>query len=103
MNAELATIKDVVKANAFIGHIRMQWWRDAVDEVSAPPSRDGLVGWLTGACGRRQLSRQVQPREHPVVVALAHAMRQSRIERMWLDRIIDARVRNRPSGPRRWR
>lgn len=66
-NSEIARTREIV-SEPLLGQIRLQWWRDALDEIAA-----GKV------------------REHPVVMALAAAMGDYAVERARLDAMIDAR------------
>jgi NADH dehydrogenase [ubiquinone] 1 alpha subcomplex assembly factor 6 len=66
-NLELARARELVR-EPMMGLMRLQWWRDAIE---------GIYG---GA-----------PRRHEVVAPLAAAIRDHRLERPLLDRLIDAR------------
>jgi phytoene synthase len=68
LHHELAKVPDVV-SQPMAGYIRYQWWRDAVEEIGQ---------------GR-------EPRRHPVVGALAQALRQGWVEAAALQGLIDAR------------
>jgi NADH dehydrogenase [ubiquinone] 1 alpha subcomplex assembly factor 6 len=76
-NAEIARTREIV-SEPLLGQIRLQWWRDTLDEISA-----GKV------------------REHPVVSALAAAMSEHGIERTRLDAMIDAREADLEDAPPR--
>ncbi len=66
-NHELARIPEVA-SETITGMIRYQWWRDAVDEAA-----------------------RGEPRDHPVVLALAEGMSAGRLEAASLMALIDAR------------
>src|SRR3546814_190937 len=66
-NAELAKTRESV-SEPILGQIRLQWWREAVD---------GIYG--------------AEPREHPVIGALARAVERHAIARPGLEALIDAR------------
>jgi NADH dehydrogenase [ubiquinone] 1 alpha subcomplex assembly factor 6 len=66
-NLELARARELVR-EPMMGLLRLQWWRDAVE---------GIYG---GA-----------PRRHEVIAPLAAAIRDHRLERGLVDRLIDAR------------
>jgi phytoene synthase len=67
-NLEVAKTAEVV-SEALLGHIRLQWWLDAIDEI------------YTG-----------QPRRHEVVVPLAEAVRRHGLGRTHFERLIEARA-----------
>lgn len=67
-NFEVARVREIV-SDAMIGQIRLQWWRDALDEI---------------ALGR-------QPRAHEVVTPLAQAVRDHQLPLEVFERLIDAR------------
>jgi phytoene synthase len=67
---ELAKVPDAV-SQPMAGMIRYQWWRDAVEEIG----------------------QDREPRRHPVVLALADALRAGRVEAGALQALIDARER----------
>src|SRR4051812_807159 len=67
-NFEVAKTREVV-TEPMLGQIRLQWWREAVDEIY----RGGRV------------------RTHEVVQPLAEAARRGALSRAHLDRMIDAR------------
>jgi phytoene synthase len=75
-NLEIAKVRAVV-SNPMLGEIRLQWWRDALDEIEA------------GA----------PPRAHDVVLALAAAIRAAGLPRAEFDRLIDARGRDLDEAP----
>jgi phytoene synthase len=66
-NLELARARELVR-EPMMGLMRLQWWRDAVEGIYAG-----------------------SPRRHEVVAPLAAAVRDHRLERRLLDRLIDAR------------
>jgi len=66
-NLEIARIAETV-SEPMLGHIRLQWWREAIDELYA---------------GR--------PRRHQVVVPLAAAVARHDLGRDLFERLIDAR------------
>jgi phytoene synthase len=70
-NFEVAKTREVV-TEPMLGQIRLQWWREAVEEIYA----GGRV------------------RTHEVVQPLAEAVKRHRLSRAHLDRIIDARERD---------
>ena len=56
-NLEVAKTAEVV-SEAMIGRVRLQWWRDCLDEIYAGrPGRHAVAGPLARAVGRRGLSR----------------------------------------------
>lgn len=67
-NYEIARVREVV-SDAMIGQIRLQWWRDALDEI---------------ALGR-------EPRQHEVVSPLAAAIRRHALPLASFERLLDAR------------
>ncbi|MCG8691001.1 MAG: squalene/phytoene synthase family protein [Minwuiales bacterium] len=74
-NLELAKTREQV-SEAILGEIRLQWWRETVDEIFA---------------GKR--------REHPVVEALADAVETHELDRGLMDRLIDARAADLTDDP----
>lgn len=74
-NLELAKTREQV-SEAILGEIRLQWWRETVDEIFA---------------GKR--------RDHPVVEALADAVETHELDRGLLDRLIDARAADLTDDP----
>lgn len=68
-NLELALIHDSV-SEPMLGQIRFQWWREAIDGITAGT-----------------------PRRHAVVTALADLMTRRKLTRTHFDRMIDARER----------
>ncbi|MCR9219653.1 MAG: squalene/phytoene synthase family protein [Alphaproteobacteria bacterium] len=75
LNAEVAKVRDVV-SEAMLGDIRLQWWREAVEECFA---------------GR--------PRRHEVVRALADAVAAARPDPALFEALIDARARDLDDAP----
>jgi phytoene synthase len=71
-NCELARTRDVV-SQPLLGQIRLQWWRDALASLygDAPPSAATAT--------------------HPILVPLARAISDYRLERALFDAMIDAR------------
>jgi phytoene/squalene synthetase len=69
LNLELALVRDSV-SEPMLGQIRFQWWREAIDGIRAGT-----------------------PRHHAVVTALADLMARHPLDRVHLDRMIDARER----------
>ena len=67
-NHELAKVPEVV-SQPLAGMIRLQWWRDAIDE----------------------LVRAEDPRRQPVVEAMAEALAEGRVAPRMLHALIDAR------------
>ncbi|PWR23674.1 phytoene/squalene synthase family protein [Zavarzinia compransoris] len=67
-NYEVARVREVV-SDAMIGQIRLQWWRDALDEI---------------ALGR-------EPRQHEVVTPLAAAIRRHALPLATFERVLEAR------------
>jgi phytoene synthase len=67
-NLEIARVREVV-TQPIIGQIRLQWWRDAIDEI------------YTGK----------PPRRHEVVEPLAEAIEAHRLTRTHFDTLIDGR------------
>ena len=66
-NLELARARELVR-EPMMGLMRLQWWRDAVEGIYAGT-----------------------PRRHEIIAPLAAAVRDHRLERRLLDRLIDAR------------
>ncbi|KAM4688563.1 NADH dehydrogenase (ubiquinone) complex I, assembly factor 6 [Discoglossus pictus] len=69
-NVELSQVKDSVSQRN-LGLIRMQFWRDAVQEIYTD-----------------------NPPHHPVALELAKAARKHKLTKRWLTRIIDEREKN---------
>ncbi|MCF4164440.1 squalene/phytoene synthase family protein [Zavarzinia compransoris] len=67
-NFEVARVREIV-SDAMIGQLRLQWWRDALDEV---------------ALGR-------PPRQHEVVLPLAQAIARHDLPMAMFERLLDAR------------
>ncbi len=67
-NLEVARIREIAR-EPLLGHMRLQWWRDAVDRIY---------------CG--------QPPGHQVAAALAGAVGRFGLSRGYFDRILDARA-----------
>jgi NADH dehydrogenase [ubiquinone] 1 alpha subcomplex assembly factor 6 len=67
-NFEVAKTREIVR-EPLLGRIRLQWWREAIDEIY----------------------RGAKPRHHEVVVPLAGAIRAHDLTRYHFDRLIDAR------------
>jgi phytoene synthase len=67
-NFEVAKLREVTR-EPIIGQIRLQWWRDAIDEIY----------------------RGTTPRRHEIVEPLAAAIRESGLTRYHFDRLIAAR------------
>jgi phytoene synthase len=74
-NAEVARGREAV-SEPMLGHIRLQWWRDAITEIY-----DG------------------EPRHHQVVQPLASAIRRHTLPREPFERLIDARELDLSDGP----
>ncbi|MCR9256067.1 MAG: squalene/phytoene synthase family protein [Alphaproteobacteria bacterium] len=74
-NQEIAKTREVV-SEPTIGLIRLQWWRDAVDEAFAG-----------------------SPRRHQVVEPLAAVLREHGLERSKIDALIDAREQDFDASP----
>lgn len=66
-NLEVAKTAEVV-SETMLGHIRLQWWREAIAEIY-----------------------EKEPRQHAVIQPLAAAVRQHGLTRSHFDRLIDAR------------
>ncbi len=75
-NAEIARVREIVNEPA-IGHIRLQWWREAVAEAAA----GGPV------------------RQHEVAAPLALALRAGALEPALLNALIDGRERDLDDAP----
>jgi NADH dehydrogenase [ubiquinone] 1 alpha subcomplex assembly factor 6 len=75
-NYEIARVREIV-SQPILGQIRLQWWRDAIDEIYA------------GKPARR----------HEVATPLAEAIRHHGIARADLDTMIDARERDLAGNP----
>lgn len=74
-NAEVARGREAV-SEPMLGHIRLQWWRDAIEEIYGG-----------------------EPRLHQVVQPLAAAIRRHALPRELFDRLIDAREMDLTDGP----
>lgn len=70
-NYEIARVREIV-SEPMLGQIRLQWWREVLDAACA------------GA----------PPRQHPVVLPLAAAIREFALSRRHLERLIDSRERD---------
>ena len=70
---ETGTIIDSVRGNVLPGRVRIQWWRDVIDQI-----------YESGA----------PPRGSQIAAALAAAVDEHRLSRRWLDRVIEARERD---------
>lgn len=68
-NHELARAREVVSEPA-LGAIRLQWWREVLDEIDAR----GMI------------------RRHPIALALASAVQDAQLPRPLLDALIDSRM-----------
>lgn len=66
-NAEVARTREAV-SEPVLGQIRLQWWREALDEIY-----------------------QGEVREHPVVVGLSQAVDRYSLDRVQFDALLDAR------------
>jgi phytoene synthase len=75
-HGELAKIRDLV-SEPMLGQIRLQWWRETLDEITAQPSEQHIL--------------QGNLRAHPVAEALAPMIKTGRIDVSQLKRLIDAR------------
>jgi NADH dehydrogenase [ubiquinone] 1 alpha subcomplex assembly factor 6 len=75
-NFEVAKTREIVR-EPMLGRIRLQWWREAIDEIF----RDGNV------------------RRHEVVQPLAEAIRRFDLTRYHFDRLIDARETDLDDAP----
>lgn len=73
-------------SNATIGKMRMQFWRDAVKEITEVRANNFVV------CSKGQLPRQGRPPKHPIALALYQTSQNSKLSAYHLKRIIDARV-----------
>ncbi len=74
-NLEIARIRETVR-EPFMGLIRLQWWRDAIEEIHAG-----------------------SPRRHPVVEALGAATRRSGLPREPFLRLLKAREQDMSADP----
>ena len=74
-NHEVAKTREVV-SETMLGQIRLQWWREAIDEI--------LAG---------------KPRQHEVVLSLAEAFEAFNLERGAFDAILDAREADLEDAP----
>jgi phytoene synthase len=78
-NLEIARIREVV-SDPMLGQIRLQWWREAIDGITAG-----------------------EPRDHPVVAALEHALGQTGLEPTDLMALVDGREADlAEEGPAEW-
>jgi NADH dehydrogenase [ubiquinone] 1 alpha subcomplex assembly factor 6 len=75
-NYEIARVRETV-SEPMLGQIRLQWWREVLDAAYA------------GA----------PPRQHPVVLPLAAAIREFELSRGYFDRLIDSRERDLADAP----
>ncbi|HTH97227.1 MAG TPA: squalene/phytoene synthase family protein [Stellaceae bacterium] len=73
---DLARLRDTV-SQPLLARIRLQWWRESLDEVMAGTA----------------------PRRHPILVALAPLLVSGRVPRSPLDRMIDAREHDWDEAP----
>lgn len=69
-NLEVARVREAV-SEAGLGEIRLQWWRDALEEIAAG-----------------------KPRRHPIVQGMDRVLKQHGLPRPLLDALIDARARD---------
>ncbi|KAI9026173.1 isoprenoid synthase domain-containing protein [Hyaloraphidium curvatum] len=69
-NVELAQVRDIV-SNPLIGRMRMQFWRDTIEECF-----------------------QGRPRKTPVAVALGEVLKTTQLSKLWFTRIINERDAN---------
>ena len=74
-NHEVARIREVV-SEPMLGHIRLQWWREALDGILA-----------------------ATPRQHEVVLGLAWAFETFRLDRADFDSILEARETDLDDAP----
>ncbi len=74
-NLEVSRVAEVV-SEPMIGEIRLQWWREAIDEIYAG-----------------------KPRKHQVVEALAKAVNNAKLPRQPFDTLIDARAQDLEETP----
>jgi phytoene synthase len=74
-NVEVARIRELVR-EPLMGHVRLQWWRDAIAEIYAGSER-----------------------RHQVVQALAPAVRRHGLSRAHFDRLLDAREQDMSTEP----
>jgi NADH dehydrogenase [ubiquinone] 1 alpha subcomplex assembly factor 6 len=75
-NFEVAKIREIVH-EPLLGQIRLQWWREAIDEIY----RDAAV------------------RQHEVLQPLAEAIRRCELTRYHLDRLIEGRAADLDDAP----
>jgi phytoene synthase len=75
-NYEVARIREVVR-EPMLGQIRLQWWRDALDEIYAGE----------------------KPRHHDVVEPLAEAIRTHHLSHAHFDALLDARMQDIDAEP----
>ena len=75
-NYEIARVRDAVR-EPMLGHIRLQWWREAVE-----------TAFSSGA-----------PRGHQIVLPLTAAIREYGLDRGGFDRLIDSRERDLDDEP----
>lgn len=80
-NIETALVKDVARGNALPAQMRMQWWREVVAAIYAP-----------GAGADGNANGKLPP--HPVARALRDAVAAHGLTRRWLDRLLEARLRD---------
>ena len=74
-NAEIARVVEVV-SEPMLGQIRLQWWREAINEIY-----------------------QGSVRKHEIVEPLARAVRRHNFTRSYFDRLIDAREMDLAAAP----
>jgi NADH dehydrogenase [ubiquinone] 1 alpha subcomplex assembly factor 6 len=74
-NLEISKIRETV-SEPMLGHIRLQWWREALDGIYAG-----------------------EPRQHAVVLALSDAVRRQDLSREFLTEMIDGRERDLDEAP----
>ncbi|KAL1921258.1 uncharacterized protein VTP21DRAFT_10974 [Calcarisporiella thermophila] len=69
-NIELASVREQV-SNPLSGKMRMQFWRDAIDQIYAN-----------------------NPPHHPVALSLAHSLQDLKLSSSWFKRLVTAREEN---------
>jgi phytoene/squalene synthetase len=68
LNVELASVRDSIRGNVQMGHIRMTFWRDLIRHVY-----------------------ENKPNKHPFYQPLLKAVEDHQLTRRWFDRLVDAR------------
>jgi phytoene/squalene synthetase len=93
LNVELATVRDGSGHHEARGRIRMQWWRELVEQVYRKDG--GGDGGTAGGGSGRDAAAQLA---HPVAIALSAAAPRLRLTKRWMIRALDAREADLAAG-----